>query len=216
MMPMKSNRGFTLLEVMIASAIFTVVGMLSFLVLSSSNESVVLTSAKSEVQANLRDTMNALTTEVRSAYTARLAGTPGADVNAEPLEVLDDGTTLQYRIPDPSRVWGSHTVPGVSSQIRIEFENEDANGNGILDPGEDTNEDGVLTRRLVRIQDGVRTVLGASNEIESVQYTLLPHPSPNNNWMTRLRIDLTASKVYGAKQDKRVWAELSATVNLAN
>lgn len=214
---MKNNQqGFTLLEVTISVAIFTVVGLLSFLVLSSSNESAAMTAAKSDVQAALRDTMNAVTTEVRGAYTERLAGTPGADPVTEAITVTNDGMGLRYRVPDPSKIWGSHTVPGASPPIQIVFENEDVNGNGILDPGEDLNGDGVLNRRLVRTQGNVATPLGSTNELEAVTFELLPHPAPNNNALTRLTIELVASKQYGPSKDKRVWAELSTMVNLEN
>lgn len=211
-----SQQGFTLLEVSVAVAIFSIVGLLSFIVLSSSNESAAMAGAKSDVQASLRDTMNALTTEVQSAFTERLAGTPGADPVAQPITLINNGTGLRYHVPDPNKIWGAHTIPGASTPIQITFENEDANGNGILDTGEDLNADGVLNRRLVRTHNGVTTILGGANEIEAVTFELLPHPAPNNNALTRLNIELVASKQYGPSKDKRVWAELSTMVNLEN
>src|SRR5688572_7042865 len=122
---MKKEDGFTLVEVTVAAAIFSIVSLLSFVVLRSSAESADLTEAKSLSQGNLRDTITALTAEVRPAFTERLAGTASADATAEPISVSGDGNSITFHVPDPSKGWGSHTVPGASAAITIAYENED-------------------------------------------------------------------------------------------
>jgi len=58
-----------------------------------------------------------------------------------PLDV--NGGNQQYALRDPNRYWENDYRAG-ESNILFETVEEDLNGNGILDPGEDTDFDGVL------------------------------------------------------------------------
>jgi prepilin-type N-terminal cleavage/methylation domain-containing protein len=215
----KASPGFSLLELSVSMALLSIVSLLAFYALMGSTESAALAQAKSELQANLRDTMAVLTREVSTAYTERItAGDPQTlpeDLD-EPITVGEGSASLTFQVPVP-RAQG---IPEASTPITIFFENEDTSDppNAVLDPGEDANDDGMLNRRLVRMQDGVETTLGASNHISLARFTLLPNQNANDNRLTSLRIELEASKTFGpaGDQQKLVRGSLSSVIHLHN
>lgn len=221
---MRTNRtntlGFTMLEMMVSSAIMTVISLLCFIALRASSESAALAQAKAEVQANLRDTLNELTQEVREAYTDRTVapgfGTPIAPEDTESIAIAEEGLRVTFQVPVPTDGSGNVTS---TSPISIEWRNEDTNTgdgfNAVLDPGEDANEDGALTRRLVRIQDGLETVVGGANNISGCFMQLVPSANVNSNLNTTFFIWLEASKSYGIG-DKIVRAEAECSIDLVN
>ena len=212
--------GFTMLEVTISMSLLSIVALLGFVVLRGSTESAALTQAKGEVQAGVRDAMTAITAEVRAAYTQRTvdAVPPIAPRDTDSIVVSAAGDEITFQVP--VRLDTPEMVRS-STPITIRYENEDTyetgiGFNAILDPGEDLNEDGLLTRRLVRTQNGLSTVLGATNNISGVQFQLLPNQSNRNNQMTTLYIWLEASKRYGPGPGKMVRAQLETTIALEN
>lgn len=211
---MKQKHGYTLIEISIASAILTIVSLLSFIVIRSSAEASQVTSAKDDVQSNLRNVMGTLTAEIRQAYTTRiLDGSPPPGV--VPIAVSNGGRQLTFMVPVPS---DSSPLPNASAPITIRHENEDTGDppNGLLDGGEDTNGDGALTRRVVRIQNGQTAVLGASNDISDITFQLRQNPSDNIAALTELRIWIESTKRYGPGGGKRVRGELESIIPLQN
>lgn len=216
-MKQSTNRGYSLLELLVATSILLVVSALSFIVLQSSNESNLLSAAKEEVSGDLRNTLLAVTSEVRSAYTERTVESdpPLAPEEAFSIEVREQGKELRFTVPEPRQ---DSALPLPSSPIVIRFENEDAEpANGMLDSGEDTNGDGSLTRRLVRVQDDQTTVIGAANNISDVTFELEPNPAEEDDTRNVLIVRLAGSKVYGPGEDKKhVQAAVESRIRLEN
>lgn len=215
----KSNHGFSLLELSISTALLAIISLLAYYALAGSTESAALAQSKSELQGNLRDTMAIITREVGAAYTERISeGDPQTlpPKLVGPIQVAESGDRITFQVPVP-RAQG---LPEASLPITIFHENEDTIGvpNAVLDPGEDANADGALTRRLVRVQDGVQTPLGAANTISQVRFTLVPNQNALDNTLTTLRIELEASKLHGpaGDQQKLVRGSLSSLVHLHN
>ncbi len=211
--------GFTLLEMMLSISILTIVGLLGFIVISSSTESAELARAKSEIQAGLRDVMAAITSEAREAYTQRTvaATPPRAPAGVAGIQVGEDNDRITFQTP--VRTDGPQMVVG-STPIIIALENEDTDtGNGpnaLLDPGEDTNNDGVLNRRVVRIQNGKQEVLGASNDISGLRFELRPNQNAFDNTPTTLYVWMEATKRYGSGLKHIVRAELESSIDIKN
>jgi prepilin-type N-terminal cleavage/methylation domain-containing protein len=218
------HRGYTLIETMVAVSILSFIALLSWVVIRSSHESTTLAASKSIVQQNLRDVMNALTAELELAYAQPLAGITNTRINSEDIRVSSDGRTVTYWRPAPLEEMTGHQEIG---PIVIRFEDEDVDeevtgdseidpGNAKLDPGEDKNGDGTLTRRVVRIFNGQTIVLGAANDLANVQFQLLPNVAPDDDRLTRLRIRLESSKRHGMGEAHYVFGELETTINLLN
>lgn len=211
--------GFTLLEMTMSTSILAIVGLLSFVVISSSTESAELARAKSEIQGGLRDVMAAITGEAREAYTARTvaAAPPRSPAGVASIQVSGNDDRITFQIP--VRTDGPQMVIG-STPIVIAHENEDTDtGNGqnaLLDPGEDVNSDGMLNRRVLRIQNGEQEVLGASNDISGLRFELRPNQNAFDNTPTTLFVWLEASKRYGSGLKHIVRAELESSIDLKN
>ncbi len=215
---MRHNAGFTLLEMTISVAILTIVSLLTFVTLRASTESSANNAVKEEIGANLRNTAVALTADVRQAYSERTvdADPPHAPEEAFSLTVINSGKGIRYCLPEP--VAGS-VRPGASQPITIEFQNEDTVGgpNGLLDPSEDANGDGVLTRRLVRKVGTNVEVIGAANNISNVTFTLQENVSDVSKTKNVLRIQLSGSKkVQSGGQYFQVTDQIESTIALEN
>ena len=214
------KRGYSLLEVIISTSILMIISMLGYVMLVSSTESAELARAKAEVQANLRDVMAEMTSELRAAYTARTvdAAPPIAPEDTQAVQVSEDGQSLTFQVPVPTD--GPERVRG-SSPVTYALQMEDtyqsgAGFNAVLDEGEDVNEDGVLTRRIVRIQDGEERSVGSANNISACTFQLLPSQESDNDQLTTVRIWLEATKSYGLSPPTLVKGELESRVHLAN
>jgi len=136
----------------------------------------------------------------------------------ESIQIADGATGITFQVPEPT--FGPD-MAAPSAPITIAYENEDIGegslgGNGLLDPGEDVNEDGALSRRLVRSQGGVTTVLGGANNISAVAFQLVPNQSATDNNLTSLVIRLEATKRYGPGWRYVVHEILESTVDLKN
>ena len=215
-MKQHTQSGFSLLELLVATSILLVVSALSFVVLQSSTENNVMSGAKAEVNGGLRDVLGAITSEVRTAYTQRTTDSdpPLAHEDAIAVQVWDGGSELEFMVPEPST---ASAVPTPSSRIIIRWENEDTNGNGELDPGEDANADGVLTRRVVREQDGETLVLGSANNISGCFFSLEESIADDSEVANNLVVWLAGTKKYGPGEERAyVQAQLETRIKLEN
>jgi len=208
-----SNNGHTMVEVMLAMSILTIVSLLGFLVIQASASSAQLANAKVDVQNNLRDSMAVLATELREGVTAPTTEATGAPPDLFPVAVSNEGKQITFQVPESTT---GEELYAYSTPITFWLQNEDANGNGRLDEGEDTNEDGVLTRRIVRTQDGEDTAVAGAQNIDQATFTLLEHQAGGNDELTTVRITLSGSKRYGAGEGKLVSAEMTSNIRLVN
>ncbi len=213
------KQGFTLLELMMSMSVMLIVSMLGYYVLKASTDSAELAKTKDEVQACLRDTLTALTADVREAYTQRTVNPvpPVAPAGAQAIAVGTGGTSLVFYLPVPT---GDANFIRSSSAITIAFQNEDgASGgtvNAVLDPGEDQNHDRVLNRRLIRTQNGQTTALGAANDLSQATFVLLKNQNSRDDNMTSLQVTLEATKMYGPAHKKLCRERLQGVIDLQN
>lgn len=208
-----NNHGHTLIEIMVSTAILTIVSLLGFVVLQSSTSSAQLANAKVDVQNNLRDTMAVLTAELREGVTQTTTEKTGAPEDLFPVAVSDEGRAITFQVPEPI---GGEELFDYSTPITFSIQNEDVNGNGRLDPDEDTNDDGALTRRIVRSKDGVTTPVAGASTIDFVNFTLLANQVTGVADLTTVQITLRGSKRYGAGEGKPVLAEMMSNIRLVN
>jgi len=208
-----NNAGHTMLEVMVSMAILTVVSLLGFIVLQSSYSSAQLANAKVDVQNNLRDTMAVLISELREGVTETTTKKTGAPDGLNPVSLADGGRSITFQVAIPT---SGETLFTYSTPITFFHENEDLNGNGRLDPDEDANDDGALTRRMVREQGGETTPVAGASTIEGVEFTLIANQSAGINDLTTVQITLRGSKRYGGGDGKPVVAEMTSNVRLVN
>ncbi len=183
------NNGFTLVELILASAILVIVSLLGFTAVQSSSRSININQSTSRVQDDARNVMLALTQEIEFAVKPAAMGLvlPPGVVG---IEVRDNGRSVTFQIPT------DNTFTRFSAPITFRFETEDALienepgyefGNALLDAGEDLNNDGVLNRRIVRVQSGVTSVVGSANTIADAVFELLPEEDV-------LRVTITATQ----------------------
>ena len=208
-----NNHGHTLMEIMVSTAILSIVSLLGFVVLQSSTSSAQLANAKVDVQNNLRDTMAALTFELREGVTQTTTEKTGAPEDLFPVAVSDEGRAITFQMPEPI---AGEEMFDYSTPITFSLQNEDANGNGRLDPDEDTNEDGVLTRRIVRSQNGETVPVAGASTIDFVNFTLLANQVTGVADLTTVQITLRGSKRYGAGEGKPILAEMTSNIRLVN
>ena len=207
------NNGHTLVEIMVSMGILTVVSLLGFIVLQSSTSSAQLANAKVDVQNNLRDTMAALTDELREGVTPITTKKTGAPSGLFPVAIGDSGHAITFQVAEPK---AGEAMYSYSTPITFSLQNEDKNGNGLLDPKEDTNKDGALTRRIVRSQAGATTPVAGATTIDAVTFSLLPNLATGVTDMTMVRITLRGSKRYGAREGQPVLAEMTSNIRLVN
>ncbi len=205
--------GYSLLEVMVASTVLGVVSLLGFVVLKSSNEAAQLTTAKVDVQNHLRDSMAVISSELREAVSSETTNRTGAPEDLYSVAVDETGSAITFQVPEPL---AGEDQFAYSTPITYRLENEDLNGNGRLDPDEDANDDGVLTRRIVRSQDGVDVPIASANSIDSVTFQLVANQATGNNQLTTVNIQLSGSKRYGPGEGKLVVSELESSIRLVN
>lgn len=212
------NAGFTLIEVVVAASFFAVVTAMSLVALTTTTKLASMSEAQAQVQANLRTAMSEAAMELRTAYSDRLVAANLAPEDAASIVVSPDGTSVTFQVP--VLVEGSPII-GASTPITYRFENEDTPveatgmGNALLDPGEDVNGDGVLTRRIMRTQDGTEGIVGLPNEISSVRFTL--EPNPLDGLLTTVLVELEGLKRYAGRSDNElVRARLESRIHLEN
>ncbi len=138
----KSKAGFTLIELMIATTILILLGISMTALIGQNMNLWRVEEGLANVNTSLRSAKLQLSQEVRDAT---LAG--DAALGVQPLAVAPSVISFQRPLTADGQTW--------STPITIQLLNEDANGNLVLDPGEDNNGNGVLDRTIVRTQDGI-------------------------------------------------------------
>lgn len=199
-MAMRQRRGFSLLELTVSVSILTVVSLLSFIVVRASAASSALATAKEQAQQCVRGVMDEMTREIATA--SRLNNT--ALTPKLTALTLNSATSITFQVPTDT----SGTL--YSTPVTYQFENEDTTINARLDAGEDKNGDGLLTRRIMRTQDGKTWILGGANDVASLTFALNP---PANDTVT---VTVTATKAVNNRRHDLVTATASTSVNLVN
>lgn len=208
-----NDHGHTMIEMMVSMAILSIVSLLGFIVLQSSTSSAQLANAKVDVQNNLRDTMAVLTAELREGVTEITTEKTGAPEDLFPVAIGDEGRSITFQMPEPV---AGENMYAYSRPVTFSLQNEDVNENGQLDPDEDTNADGALTRRIVRSQNGETIPVAGATTIDGVTFTLLANQATGITDMTTVRITLRGSKRYGAGEGRPVLAEMTSNIRLVN
>ena len=210
----KSFRGFTLIELTVSISIISIVALLGLVVIKSSSETVSVAHTKGEVQGALRDVMAAMTSELELAKAQPPMITTDQYPTIVNIAVSTDkkSVTFQRPVADSNGTWQW------STSIVYKLENEDTGTtpNGKLDTGEDTNADGILNRRIVRIQNGQTTAVGGSNDITGVVFDLLENVADNEIRPSTLRILLQSSKRHGTGLQKTLKQEMETQLTLQN
>lgn len=213
-----SRDGFTLLELMVSMAILSVVSLLGFIVIRSSHESRVLIEAQGLVSSDLRAVMGALTAELELAYMEPRRASVLRPEGVENVEVSADGHTITFYRPvaDDSPQGYRWEGPIVFTWFSEDLPADGTDGNGVLDDGEDANGNGVLDRRVLRIQGGETRVVGAANTISRAEFELLENEDPADNRLTSLRIRIEASAAHGPGNGKLVRSALESRIRFMN
>ena len=210
----RPNAGFTLMELSISMALFTIVSLLGFLASSGAMKSVDLNQRMTTLQEDVRSTMRALCNNVQFAVRRPPAGVL-LPSNAQELKIVDTANPKAISFVLPSDMTGT-AFSGVTT---VQFESEDKAatgidggqyGNGQLDAGEDTNGDGMLNRRLVLLRpDGTRKVLGGSNDLANVAFSL-------SSDGTMLGVKITASTRLETGKTRMLQYTLTSNIFLMN
>lgn len=203
--------GFTLVEVMIGLLLVVFLSSLGFVAVQTTTRSVNVSRAQSELQSEARNIILALSREVESAVQPIMAGEPPLPPGVQGLQVLDAGRTLRFQVPL------NETFTAFSAPVTIRYENEDlpteqeeaALGNAILDAGEDTNEDGALTRRLVREQGGPPQILGGANHLADMRFELQENGDV-------LRVFLLLTRPMGSPPGQLIRCQVQEDIYLMN
>jgi prepilin-type N-terminal cleavage/methylation domain-containing protein len=207
------NKGFTLLEVTIVMALMTIFGLLAFVAVTSTTEISAVADSQTQVQSDLRQVVMLMTEELQLASkTPNNALTPplqavrvNRDINPNsPVEIV-----FQRPLDGSGTNW--------SQPIRFRFFTEDLNNNAILDPGEDIDGDGVLSRRILRLEDrngdgafdgpGETVQVGTANNLAEVDFQIED---------SLITITATATKLVGNRSEFPVTATVTSTIYLLN
>jgi hypothetical protein len=137
----------------------------------------------------------------------------GAPEGLFPVAIGDEGRSITFQVPEPV---SGEALFAYSTPITFSLENEDANENGRLDPDEDTNGDGALTRRIVRSQNGETVPVAGASTIEFVNFSLLDNQAADVDDRTTVQIILRGSKRYGAGEGKPLLSETTSNIRLVN
>ncbi len=205
------HAGFTLVELMIASSVFTLLSVAIYATVSATVEATGTATAESEIHQSLRDVMREMTAELQ------LAAAENDPTLADPLfglQVIDVGgvpSSITFQTPT------DNTGVNWTETITYSFLNEDDDGDARLDAGEDDNGDGALTRRIMRTEDlnddgdtndpsEVRQ-LASANDISGIQFVFDG---------AAVQVTLTASKQPNHNRNQAITATLTGNVFLMN
>lgn len=208
---MMRQAGFTLVELMIASSMFALLSVAIYAVISATVEATATSTAESVVQQSLRDAMSEMTREIQIAAAENdpTLVTPLFGLVVDQVGGAPTGVTFQVPTDNTGVNW---TRP-----ISYGFLNEDDDGDARLDAGEDDDDDGVLSRRIIRRQDingdgdtndpnEIRQIATA-NDISNVQFAFDG---------AILTITLTATKQPNHNRNQAITATLTGNVFLMN
>jgi hypothetical protein len=164
----------------------------------------MVSSAKLQAQASLRDVLRDMTNEIQ------LAAKKDNTVLNPPVKALSVVSPTQIVFQIPADSLGSTW----STPITYQFVNEDtgrgsATKNGLLDTGEDANNDKALTRCITRTQGGKARVIAAANNLSNVQFAL-------NGTKDVLTITVSASKATNNRRHDLISVTASSQVYLQN
>jgi prepilin-type N-terminal cleavage/methylation domain-containing protein len=212
----RNQAGFTLVELSISVTLLVIVSLLGFMASSSSLKSAALTQRMTALQEELRSTMRALSEQVQPAVKRARAGVE-LPSGARELKIVDAANPKAVSFVVPTDM--TYTV--FSGVTTIQFETEDLPatgieggqyGNGVLDAGEDTNGDRILNRQLVLIRpDGTRQVLGGSNHLANVTFSLSPDGS-----MLGVTLTATIRLETGKSKTRMLLKSLTGNIYLMN
>ena len=205
-----NKSGFTLLELTISTALLVIIFSLGLVAMKTSSASVSLNRGKSQLQEEARRLMLVLTQELEQAIKPAPQGTT-IPYGAKALTIINGGQGIRFQIP------ANPAFTAFSAPIEYRFQTEDTPvagglfpfGNAWLDPGEDSNNDGILNRNIVRVQGGQTRALGAANSIADATFELLE----NGNL---LRISLVLTAPIGDTRSQLVTYEFQRDIYLMN
>ena len=214
---MKTNQGFTLLELTISTSVLVVVGLISFAVIQATSSASAVASAKDDVQRGLRAVLDQMAHEVATASKkTNIALTP----QLAPLTV-NDGTEIVFQVPLDSGgtqysnpIIYRHESGDVAKYLSkpgTDQGKQKDKGNHYGQNGKTANGDPLIVHRIMRVEDDQASVLGATDDIKSVTFAL---NAPQNDTLT---ITVTAARTVqiGTRTDE-VSATDSTSVYLAN
>ena len=214
---MKTNQGFTLLELTISTSVLVVIGLISFSVIQATSTASAVASAKDDVQRGLRGVLDQMAREVATASKkTNIALTP----QLERLTV-NNGTEIVFQVPIDSggtqysnpiiyRFESGDVAQYLSKPGTDQGKQKDV-GNHYGQGGKTASGDPLIVHRIMRVEDEQASVLGATDDIKAVTFAL---NNPQNDTLT---ITVTAAKTVqiGARTDE-VSATGSTSVYLAN
>ncbi|MBX7258321.1 MAG: type II secretion system GspH family protein [Candidatus Hydrogenedentes bacterium] len=207
------KRGFTLVELVISIAILATICALGMVALQSASTSSATAKSKAEAQDNVRDALAAMQQELQiaSKRTDTSLIPPLNALAVTPNPVLGSPVQVTFQVPADT------TGNNWSRPITFRYINEDANGDGRLTAGEDTDSDGVLSRRIVRIQDlngngstndaGETTEVGGANDLSNVTFAF------DGNVLT---VTLTSTKLIGLRRTNPATVTVTTDIYLEN
>jgi len=203
--------GFTLVELMIATTVFSLLSVAIYASISATVEATGTATAESDVQQSLRDVMRDMTSELQLAAAANDPTLPNPLLGLQVNDVGGVPSSVTFQTPTDS------TGINWTQPITYTFFNEDADGDARLDAGEDTDGDGALSRRIMRTQDingdgdtgdpsEVRQI-AAANDISGVQFVFDG---------AALQVTIAASKQPNHNRNQAITATLTGNVFLMN
>jgi type II secretory pathway pseudopilin PulG len=169
-MKLSHRRGFTLVELMVTASTMTVLGSLGMMALQSATSSANVARAKADASTEARAVATALGSELQLALTRDGGEAVAIAENPYPGCALE----IAFAIPGAG--------PNESRAVRYRYLTEDLDGDGILDPNEDSIlADSALTGRIERIEDvkgedgapvAVVTIVGGAHSVSALELTL--------------------------------------------
>lgn len=221
------SKGFSLLELMIATGILTIVIGIGYVAITASAASADLAEAEGLALQSLRDTLDVMADEVQ--YAARWDDNSvnppilGAAVNEDPA--ANSPVELVFQVPAGAtpQTWG----PPITYRFIHEDSVPDGEdvGNGVLDDGEDLDGNGLLDRHILRLQDlngdgdtddaGESRRIGGANQVSGVRFEFM-NMGTFGQGPRRLRITVTAVQPFGRDDSLAVRQEATRTVSLLN
>jgi len=188
---MKNTKGFTVLELMVVAAIFIILVIAIASLFIRTINAWNLEESLNDINASSRNTQTLMFQDLIEAgaldnATVGLNGLTVLDANGDPVAQGFQGPGVRFQRPllptaaevaaIPGDQNGDNVVnmidallfyPDVLEGLRwtdaitIRLYNEDANGNFLMDEGEDLNDNGVLESVVQRTQGDITRVIGA-------------------------------------------------------